>query len=156
MANISNITKADTVRNAFDSHLSNFINAFFLDDLPHTFMNKESNFPKYNIYVIKEEGCEENPPRSDKFNIELALAGYRKENLYVYNKDGELFVKGVSDRECCDQEFLYKGITSKDFTWALKLPKYAVVKSVTFVNGLLKIEVAIELPDEEYIAYDIR
>jgi hypothetical protein len=72
----------------FRSPLSSFVDEFFSNELPLNLINREDKFPRYNIYYApasKTEGDDDNLGYDkSKFVIDLALAGYSKENLDVY------------------------------------------------------------------------
>lgn len=143
----------------FNSPLSSFVDEFFSDDLPLGLIDREDTFPKYNIYYQPDNECSLGYDKN-KFIVELALTGYSKNSIEVYTKDNTLYVEDISQRSEDSQkiEYLYKGISNKQFKWWLKLPKFSVVKAVTFVNGLLKISIQIEKPEKEdsRVNYDIK
>lgn len=129
-----------------DSPFPSFIDTFFNDALPFSLIDRQDSFPKYNIF-------RENADVTDEFTIELSLAGYPKDQLKVYTKEGKLVVE--NDRETCkvERDYLYKGIASRDFTWSLKLPEFSTIKKVAYENGLLRIDVKIEVPEEKKAKY---
>ena len=47
------------------------------------------------------------------------------------------------------QDYYFRGITNQSFNWKMSLPKYGVIKNVTFENGLLSITVKVEVPEEQ-------
>ncbi|PAY06796.1 hypothetical protein CK489_28535 [Bradyrhizobium sp. UFLA03-84] len=51
----------------------------------------------------------------------------------------------ISDKT--DREYLYQGISTRSFKRQFSLADYVQVKSVTFDNGLLRIELACEVPE---------
>jgi len=143
----------------FNSPLSSFVDEFFSNELPLSLINRQDNFPKYNIYYKpEEEGCDSTDGYNrNQFVIELALAGYCKENLDVYTKNNTLYVEDISKGNEAELHYLYKGITTKSFQWSMKLPKHTSVESVKLTNGLLQIECKIEEPEtkDEHVSYKI-
>lgn len=144
----------------FNSPLSSFVDEFFSNDLPLSLIDREKNFPKYNIYYAptsEDDSCDDNVGYDkNKFIIELALAGYCKENLDVYTKDGTLYVEDITAGSV-ERKYMYKGISENKFKWWLKLPKNANVTSVDLKNGLLQITVEIKLPEEvDKVTYKIK
>ena len=144
----------------FNSPLSSFVDEFFSNDLPLSLIDREKNFPKYNIYYAptsEDDSCDDNLGYDkNKFIIELALAGYCKENLDVYTKDGTLYVEDITAGSV-ERKYMYKGISENKFKWWLKLPKNANVTSVDLKNGLLQITVEIKLPEEvDKVTYKIK
>lgn len=144
----------------FNSPLSSFVDEFFSNDLPLSLIDREKNFPKYNIYYAptsEDDSCDDNVGYDkNKFIIELALAGYCKENLDVYTKDGTLYVEDITAGSV-ERKYMYKGISENKFKWWLKLPKNANVTSVDLKNGLLQITVEIKVPEEvDRVTYKIK
>ena len=90
---------------------------------------------------------------SDPFIIEMALAGWHKEDLQIYTEEGTLYVgsktQDSSIKDINNSDYYYKGITNQNFSWKMSLPKYAVIKDVTFEDGLLSITVKVEVPEEQ-------
>lgn len=101
----------------------------------------DPSFPKYN--VVKHNETE--------YSIEIALAGYKLEDLEVELKDGVLHVSGDNrDTEGeVEVEYLHKGISSKRFNRSFKLADHVVVDSADFVDGLLIVDLRVELPEEK-------
>ena len=144
----------------FNSPLSSFVDEFFSNDLPLSLIDREKNFPKYNIYYAptsEDDSCDDNLGYDkNKFIIELALAGYCKENLDVYTKDGTLYVEDITAGSV-ERKYMYKGISENKFKWWLKLPKNANVTSVDLKNGLLQMGVEIKVPEEvDRVTYKIK
>lgn len=125
-----------------DSPFPTFMDTFFGDALPFNLIERQDSFPKYNIF-------RENSEVNDGFTVELSLAGYPKEQLKVYTKEGKLIVENDRNTETVERDYLYKGIASRDFTWSLKLPEFSEIKKVSYENGLLRIDVKIEVPEEK-------
>jgi molecular chaperone IbpA len=87
-----------------------------------------------------------------KFSVELALAGYSKDNITVEVKDGILVVTGdgrsVLENEI-EREYLHRGISAKKFTRTFRLSEHVVVDGADFKDGLLVIDLRVEIPEEK-------
>jgi molecular chaperone IbpA len=81
------------------------------------------------------------------FTVELALAGYSKDDLTVEVKDGILVVTG--DKSSEEREYLHRGISSKKFSRTFRLSEHVVVSGADFVDGLLVIDLKVEIPKEK-------
>lgn len=100
---------------------------------------KAPSFPPYNI---TKDG--------DKYEISMALAGYRREYLDISVKDRVLTVKTKEDMEKDDiREVIHQGIAQRNFTTTFALADYVVVKSAKLQDGLLTIKLEQELPEEK-------
>jgi molecular chaperone IbpA len=96
-----------------------------------------SQFPPYNVKKIDE----------DNYTIELAVAGYEREDLDIKVEKDTLTIK--SDRDNDEKsDFLHRGIAGRNFTQNFTLGEYMVVKSASLENGLLSIKIERELPEE--------
>lgn len=97
----------------------------------------EKGFPRHNI--IKYSDTE--------YAIELALGGYERADLDIETKPGVLIVRGTPAEDT--KEYLHKGITTKKFVETFRLADHVVVGGAGFVNGLLVINLRVELPEEQ-------
>jgi molecular chaperone IbpA len=86
------------------------------------------------------------------YTIELALAGYRKEDLTVEVKDGILVVSGDNRSPIeteSTREYLHRGISGKKFTRTFRLSEHVVVDGADFIDGLLVIDLKVVIPEEK-------
>lgn len=97
-------------------------------------------YPPHNV-VKKDE---------THFSVELALAGYSSDDLMVEVKDGILVVQGgkTGDGEV-EREYLHRGISAKKFTRTFRLSEHVVVDGADFKDGLLVIDLRVEIPEEK-------
>ena len=95
------------------------------------------NYPPHNIVKVDEE----------KFLIEVALAGFKEEDISVEVKDGILKVKGEMSED--DREFVYKGISSRKFEKSFRLSEFVVIDGADFQDGILVVYARVELPEEK-------
>jgi molecular chaperone IbpA len=98
----------------------------------------QSNYPPYNLIEVS----------SSESLLELALAGFKKEDVKVYTQDGKLFVEGnqQEDKES-SQNYVHRGLAQRSFTRAWSLSDETEVRSVKFENGLLAIVLGRIIPD---------
>ena len=96
-----------------------------------------SPFPPYNVKKIDE----------DNYLVELAVAGYDREDLDIKVEKDTLIIK--SERENDDKaDYLHKGIAGRNFTQTFTLGEYMFVKSASLDNGMLTIKIEREVPEE--------
>ena len=95
------------------------------------------NFPRHNIVKTDEES----------YTIEIALAGYSRDDLEVELKDGYLIISGEKNDEGVD--YLHKGISNKKFRRTFRLAENVIVKDVNFVDGLLMVDLSVVIPEEK-------
>jgi molecular chaperone IbpA len=96
----------------------------------------EDNYPPYNIERTGE----------DQYHISLALAGFTPQEVTVTAEQNVLTVEGRK-AEKGDHQYLYQGISARPFRRVFNLADYVQVKGATFADGLLKIELAREVPE---------
>ena len=97
---------------------------------------EEDNYPPYNIERLAE----------DRYQIALAVAGFSSDEISVTSEQNVLTVEG-NKVEKPEREYLYRGISTRRFKRQFSLADYVQVKGAAFDNGLLKIELAREIPE---------
>ena len=88
-----------------------------------------SNYPPYNLIQINNV----------ESHLELALAGFKREEVHVYTEYGKLFVEGQKTDTESDGTFIHKGVASRSFKRAWTLSDDTEVREVTFEDGLLRV-----------------
>lgn len=127
------------VSKAFTFPHSNFIGFDHLwNEIERLSTNTDPAFPKHN--VVKHDNTH--------FSIELALAGYSRSDIVVELKEGILVVSGEQSKDEI-KEYLHKGISTKKFTRSFRLSEHVVVDGADFVDGLLVINLRVEIPEEK-------
>ena len=110
------------------------------NELDTAFTNSVDNtnvFPRHNIIKVDEED----------YHIELALAGYSRDDLNVELEDGVLVITGEKEDEAV--EYLHKGISTKKFRRTFRLNENVEVADATFVDGLLTVVLKHIVPEEK-------
>ena len=96
-----------------------------------------SNYPPYNLVTVSNV----------ESRLELALAGFKKKEVYVYTQDGKLFVEGQKEDKETETKYLHKGLAQRSFTRAWTLSEDTEVRSVDFEDGLLSITLGKVVPE---------
>ena len=96
-----------------------------------------SNYPPYNLVQINNV----------ESRLEIALAGFKKEEVHVYTEYGKLFVEGQKEDKESDSNYVYKGLAKRSFTRAWTLSDDTEVREVTFDNGLLTVKLGKIVPE---------
>ena len=98
-----------------------------------------STYPPYNVIETDDE---------DTYVIEIAVAGFAKEDLEITVKDQTLTVKGeMKDPE--HTKFVHKGIAARKFTREFALGEHIEVIGAKVENGMLEIVLERIVPEEE-------
>ena len=96
-----------------------------------------SNYPPYNLVTVSDV----------ESRLELALAGFKKEEVNVYTEYGKLFVEGKKDEKETETTYVHRGVAQRSFTRSWTLSDETEVGSVGFENGMLTITLAKVIPD---------
>tara|TARA_X000001382_G_scaffold119257_1_gene99919 strand:+ start:2399 stop:2803 length:405 start_codon:yes stop_codon:yes gene_type:complete len=106
-------------------------------------LNRDFNIPTggYPPYNIKKDG-------DYNFTIEIALAGFGKDDIEIKVADGELSIKSIKENKNED-DALYKGIAYRKFNRVFTLADDVEVKKASLNNGMLTINLEKIIPDEK-------
>ena len=96
-----------------------------------------SNYPPYNLVQVS----------SVESRLEIALAGFRKKEVFVYTQDGKLFVEGQKEDKETDSNYLHKGLAQRSFTRTWTLSDDTEVRAVEFEDGLLTVTLGRIVPE---------
>ena len=96
-----------------------------------------SNYPPYNLVTVSNV----------ESRLELALAGFKKKEVYVYTQDGKLFVEGQKEDKETGTEYVHRGVAQRSFTRSWTLSDETEVRSVAFEDGLLSITLGKIVPE---------
>ena len=98
--------------------------------------SQSTGFPHYNI---RKEG--------DNYVIEMALAGFGKDDIEVEISEQTLSVR--SDKKDEDADNLYRGISYRKFDRKFTLAEDIVVNGAKLENGMLTIDLERIVPEEK-------
>ena len=101
------------------------------------FKNETTSYPPYNLVQLSNV----------ESRLEIALAGFKKEEINVYTEYGKLFVDGKKDDKEEQTSYVHRGVAQRSFTRSWTLSDETEVRSVVFENGLLTISLAKVVPD---------
>lgn len=96
-----------------------------------------TNYPPYNLVQVSNV----------ESLLEIALAGFRKEEVNVYTEYGKLFVEAQKEEKETDTRYVHKGLAQRSFTRAWTLSDDTEVKEVKFEDGLLTIQLRKIVPE---------
>ena len=96
-----------------------------------------TNYPPYNLIQVSNV----------ESRLEIALAGFKKEEVNVYTEYGKLFVEGQKESKEDTTSYVHRGMAQRSFTRAWTLSDDTEIRSVTFEDGLLSIELGKVVPE---------
>ena len=100
-------------------------------------MHNSTNYPPYNLVQVGEDG----------YIIELALAGFKREDIKVEQEKNVLTIKGSSEDEN-EIKYIHKGIGARSFVRTFSLSEFMEVSAVAMEDGVLKVFIVRNVPEE--------
>jgi molecular chaperone IbpA len=98
------------------------------------------SIPNYPPYNIRKTG-------DNTYSIEIAVAGFAKQDIEITFEDNKLIVTGNSTND--DDNFLFKGIANRAFTRTFALDDKIEINDASLVNGMLKIALERIIPEHK-------
>ena len=114
------------------------------DDLFDHFNNQleskqTSAYPPYNINRIDDLN----------YQIEMALAGFSKNDIEIKYADNQLTIKSIESEDKDDKETLHRGISKRKFSRTFTLAEDMKVNGAELKDGMLLIELEKIVPEEK-------
>tara|TARA_Y100001934_G_scaffold185852_1_gene219430 strand:+ start:77 stop:511 length:435 start_codon:yes stop_codon:yes gene_type:complete len=111
--------------------LDDYFDRFFNSDFP------QSNYPPYNLIQLNNH----------ESKLEIALAGFKKDEIKVYTEFGKLYVEGSKEESKVDGSFIHQGLAQRSFQRVWTVTDDTKVGSVEFVDGLLTVQLNKIVPE---------
>ena len=111
--------------------MDDYLDRFFNSDFP------QSNYPPYNLVQLNNH----------ESKLEIALAGFKKDEVKVYTEFGKLYVEGKKEESEIDGTFVHKGLAQRDFQRVWTITDDTEVRSVKFEDGLLTVNLNKVVPE---------
>ena len=96
-----------------------------------------TGYPPYNIERTDETS----------YRIDIAVAGFRPEELNVEVKENLLTVTGRKAANDEAKKYLHRGLAERNFDRKFQLADYVIVTDANLADGLLSISLTRELPE---------
>ena len=138
MTNITSLTSIPSFERLLPTALG-FENAFAaLDNAAHLLTASQTAFPPVNIVKTGDY----------TFNVELAVAGYKQDEIEITAEKNSLKVTGKKSDEDT-REYLLKGIAGRKFARQFVLSDTVVVRDANLADGILSIQLENVIPEEQ-------
>jgi molecular chaperone IbpA len=98
-----------------------------------------TSFPPHNIIKLDDS----------RYVVELAVAGFSKDEIEITVEDGTLTVKGDKKEKDTDVTYLHRGIGTRSFTKTLTVADTIEVKGAEFKDGILRIGLENIIPEHK-------
>lgn len=113
------------------------------EELSRTFANSRGsdNYPPHNVVQLDDT----------HFVVEVAVAGFKQNEIDVELKDGVLTVRGEKAKleDEVKPQYLHKGISARNFTRNFPLAENVEVRGATVENGILAVALELVVPEEK-------
>ncbi len=103
--------------------------------------NAAASYPPFNLKKIDD----------NKYTIEMAVAGFTKQDIELTLEDNKLVIKGntAADTEAEKAEYLHYGIANRAFTRRFTLADNVEIHNAELINGMLKVWLEHMIPEEK-------
>jgi HSP20 family molecular chaperone IbpA len=96
-----------------------------------------SNYPPYNIVEVSNV----------ESRLEIALAGFKKDEVKVFTEFGKLHVQGSKEEQEDVGTFRHRGLANRSFTRVWTLSDDTEIRDVRFDDGLLVVTLGKVVPE---------
>jgi molecular chaperone IbpA len=130
---MNQLVRFDT--NALNRALIGFDRIF--NDFENRTHQSTTNYPPYN--VIKHN--------DDSFEIEVAVAGFNREDITIEVDQGQLRIRGQRTEQESEHQYLHRGLAARDFERTFTLAEHIIVGDAELTNGILSVKLTREVPE---------
>ena len=117
----------------FDSLFDHFNNT-----LEYT-VKQQTSYPPYNINKIDDLN----------YQVEMALAGFGKDDIEIKYADNQLTIKSVDSDDKDEKDVIHRGISKRKFSRTFTLAEDIKVNGAELKDGMLLIDLEKIVPEEK-------
>lgn len=105
----------------------------------NSFGQAQENYPPFDLRKVGD----------NEYRIELAIAGFKPQELDITAQQNVLIVSGRKNEEAEDKgaDYIYRGIANRSFERRFALADHIQVKGADMHDGLLAIDLVREIPE---------
>jgi molecular chaperone IbpA len=107
------------------------------NDFENRHVNSTTNYPPYNV-IQRDE---------NNFEIEIAVAGFDKEDITVAVDQDQLIIKGNRTKDDDSEKYIHRGLAARDFERAFTLVDPVEVGDAELTNGILRVKLTRIVPE---------
>lgn len=107
------------------------------NDFENRWQHSTSNYPPYNICKLGD----------DEFVIEVAVAGFEKDEITVQVDQDQLSILGKKRDSDAEVQYLHRGLAARDFERVFTLEAHMVVGEAEITNGILTVKITRQIPE---------
>ncbi len=109
-----------------------------LNEIDNIGLHAKDTYPPHNVVKLS----------ATEHLVELAIAGFSKEDIKIEVKEHVLTITGNRERRRPQEMYVHKGISARKFTKSYRLSEYTEVTGADITNGILVINLEVKLPEE--------
>jgi molecular chaperone IbpA len=98
-----------------------------------------TSFPPHNILKLNDS----------KYVVELAVAGFAKDEIDISIQDGTLTIRGTKQDKLDDSIYVHRGIGTRSFIKTLSISDTIEVQGAEFKDGILRIFMENIIPEHK-------
>ena len=102
-------------------------------------VKQQTSYPPYNINKVDELN----------YQIEMALAGFSKNDIEIKYADNQLTIKSIENEDKDEKETLHRGISKRKFSRTFTLAEDIKVNGAELKDGMILIELEKIVPEEK-------
>jgi len=96
-----------------------------------------TGYPPHNIFQT-----------DDSIILELAVAGFKKEEVNITSHQGEITIQGEKTKITAEPNYKHQGIASRQFIKRFYIAEYYEISEATLEDGMLTVKFVKNLPDQ--------
>jgi molecular chaperone IbpA len=100
-------------------------------------VNSTTNYPPYNVIQHDE----------NNFEIEVAVAGFDRNDISVEVNQDRLFIRGTRQTEEDETKYVHRGLAARNFEREFTLVDHVEVGNAELTNGILRVKLTRVVPE---------
>jgi len=101
------------------------------------FEHVSNNYPPFNVVNVSDT----------EVRLELALAGFRKDEITIQEENGTLTIGTIPDLAKTEESYQYRGIAKRSFKRKFHIAEFYEISGAAFENGILSISFVKNIPE---------
>lgn len=107
------------------------------DELQKIRAHANDGYPPHNVIKTGEK----------TYTVELAVAGFKRDDLSIEIKDHVLTVKGERGQRRPEEQYIHRGLSTRKFSKSYRLSEYTEVVGADLTDGILSVDLEVIVPE---------
>ena len=109
------------------------------DELQKIRAHANDGYPPHNVIKTGDR----------TYTVELAVAGFKREDLSIELKDHVLTLKGDRAQRRPEDQYVHRGLSTRKFVKSYRLSEYTEVVGADLTDGILTVDLEVIVPEEQ-------